>query len=359
MRLLMRCLSGLAIWAVSLVATALPCSGSAPPVRPTNLLSGAARSRHTVVRRWRLARGAAFDYPAGTRLLLYNSGEARLMTVNGQGGRGNGAVSPDGKWLLFAPTQYDEALFAPLTGGRVLLKHCGPVTTGPHDVGYWGDSVWMPTGERWVRVFRSFEGIRAVVQSLRVPQKRHVVPLGIPAGTYKTWGDLRCDLVGALDSGHLLALAGVAADEYGRGPTRVHLFSFSVAGGSADVRPYDVLLPSRTDVTQVALSPAGDRLAWLVAGVTALPGAPFPARYPRYLMVSRVDGTRPRVVGWFPTVALASAKAAGPQSSGPRSTAPPDVGPQSLMWLADGRRVRFLFEHSLWTVNTGVSRTGP
>lgn len=304
--------------------------GARRPAPRVDLLSWAVPTPVQTVRRWTFRR-MTHGFPPGTQLVLYNTGRARLQTPNHQIIEVAAAASPDRKWLLCWVSDDDETLFASLTGARLFTRHAGAGQAAAHDIGYWGDAAWMPDNDRWVRVFRSSRGSRVVVGRVSAPRWRRVVPLGIPAGTRRSWGDLQCDLLGAVGRDQVLALTGVESDPYHSAPTRVHLFTFSVTGGRADVRPYEVSLPNRTDVMRVVLSRRGDRLAWMIARLEVPSAASYPVQVPECLMVSRRQGTGQRVVGAF-------------------GLAPVALGPQTpdLTWLPDNKRVGFRFGHTLW-----------
>ena len=121
------------------------------------------------------------------------------------------------------------------------------------------------------------------------------------------------------------------------------LFEVDVCGRQP-VKMHVVPLPFTAEVGDSAVSPTGDRIAFLLS--TQHPPTGSTAIVSRFthsrtgptvsLCVSRLDGTRPRSLG--------SEELRVDRENGPEA----EIG--QLRWLPDGKRLSFVFRDTLWTI---------
>src|SRR5262249_34844636 len=111
---------------------------------------------------------------------------------------------------------------------------------------------------------------------------------------------------------------------------------FALEGTSATARHFDVRVPRGVEVREVAVSPGGDRLAWLLGGRPSSSTRP-PVDYS--LWISGLDGSGLRELG---RTRLKSEKSSSKR--GERV----DDRPWGLRWVPDGRQVSFLYGDGLF-----------
>lgn len=335
MRYMSKNLFRLIFWlALAASASAGPLAGCARPTNsPVDILSRATRTPVTVAHHW-ILRQRTFGFPPGTELTLYNSGLTRVRLSDGAGLTSTGTISPDGKWFMFSPFDYDDTLFASMTGAQTFSRHSAQNRNEQSGGEGWHHSVWMPDSDHWARMYRGYNKITVVIRSLRNPSYRHVVPLGRPQGIVDSWDGLTFDLLGALDNARILALAGTYP--YGAPVTHAHLCAFTVTGPHPHMHPYEVLLPARSgDNLEAALSPTGGKLAWLLS---TQPGGSSHQGDIVTLVVCQADGTGMVTVG---EMKLGQADR---------------EWPHALSWLPDSKHVQFVYRGSLWVVPIETSK---
>ena len=122
---------------------------------------------------------------------------------------------------------------------------------------------------------------------------------------------------------------GIAA-LWGGLDSSVRLFRFDVRADNPTPDGFVIHPPNGTNALQIALSPSGDHLGWVLHAGTN--------RRLDEFWVSRLDGTDMRKVGEV------SYKAFFPMED--------EHHPEGLAWTPDGRRLSFIYKGSLCTVGT-------
>ncbi len=128
------------------------------------------------------------------------------------------------------------------------------------------------------------------------------------------------------------------------------LYSVKVIDGKPVVAKQPIRLPEGVEVGDVALSPDGARLAWLVYRTYASPGFMF-------WLAERIPAIRPEVK-WFADFAVSRLGGSDWRRIGTLEYHPPmrsgispvtcDYCPDLLMWRPDGRCVSFDYKGAIW-----------
>ncbi|HZO87812.1 MAG TPA: hypothetical protein VFB38_05690 [Chthonomonadaceae bacterium] len=277
-------------------------------------------------------------------------------------------LSPDGHWLVgwepeIAHDTNGEAAVEKGTMKAAFLDGSRVIKRIPSPEDKWSSGsvnpLWLPDSRHWVVLLAGQQGLYAMVESLNVPGILQKVPIGYPQGITGMSAFLGSRLLGSTGPDRILATPFYAAPSVSKGPQRrISFYEFSIRPGAGikDVRQYTVTLPKgpaphNRDVAlrageEVALSPQGDRLAWLLHlrqepdRMTRFLSRwiPWLRRAPKGAMVlrtSRLDGNDIQDVGYMQIQ--------------------PDeflrwFQPYRLQWLPGGKRLSFLYKDAVWTV---------
>jgi hypothetical protein len=196
------------------------------------------------------------------------------------------------------------------------------------------NALWLPGSRSWVQLMAGKKSLYAVVQSLDAAAPVRKIPIGYPRWTFTNWDVIASDLLGFTGADRMLALPGGAQGQRHEGRAKAPFHEFSLRSPRSNLREYTIPLPEGLEFgEEVALSPGGDRLAWLLyVGTRGPEGVPGDAQGVQ-LAVSRPDGREMRVIGTLP-------KEAEDQYYRHRQ----------LAWLPDGKRVSFYHGASRWSV---------
>lgn len=269
-------------------------------------------------------------------------------------------ISANGKWLLRygREARHHSYLATTLDDSRSIQHR---IAIQDVSILIASNPLWMSDSRRWVQVLSRDTGPPyAVVQSLDTPAIVHKIPFSAyPKGTIGYGDAIQPRLLGFVRPNRVLAAVGTGSPT-GWFPTkRVDLFEFDVGGKAANLREYTVWIVAGTwldagacsrSEEPIALSPHGDRLAWLVclieepsveqpSVVTKFLGKWFPSLRPAprhilQLRTSRLDGSGVHEIGRMEI---------------PNNTASTEL-PHNLSWLPDGKRLSFIYQQALWTV---------
>jgi len=348
--------------------------------------------------------------------------EASLAAVPafaGLGAMSDPQISPDGRWLLFRepagkPQRRYQRVAVTLDGsGRRVVWGRSEGERFPH----LGRALWLPSSDGWLWLEHRFLAGRPASMKLVAtrflladPEGAQTVELkGLPYGASKSAaGFLKDGRVLGLDTGTpgllftgfgsadfsvapalnavvaIVRPPGAAPAPAAPQPPELTLIAFD-ANGIAPPRRSKMRLPAGTVTGNVAVSPGGDRLAWIMETETYSPLAALARRFfPASglaaqspvrgigLYVSRVDGADLRPLGFFALPRLALPKqvvlarggngANNPAAQAARLQQLQAVQffdrrlrgnkdrPVALRWTPDGRRVSFVYKDALYAV---------
>ena len=233
--------------------------------------------------------------------------------------------SPDGKWLLLQ--QHDGFIVMPKDRSRTIKRKIS-------EKEFWAtcsNVLWMPDSRQWVCLMAGKKSIYAVVLSRQKKGILRKLPIGYPRGTITMWDLMGSRLLGFIKPNRVLALPLRDPPLNEGKPRKVPFYEFSTGEGKPQVREFLITLPKEAqEPREVALSPQGNQLAWLLYLAPSDEAKVNEVQ----LVVSRPDGTAMRVVGSF--------KIAG-------ATSFYDL-PRQLTWLPEGKRVSFVYKKVRWTV---------
>jgi len=234
------------------------------------------------------------------------------------------AMSPNGKWLLWSSLPF------PVPSGRkqwIASTLNGQQQTWPLDsdpgssVGFVPtDALWMPDSKHWVELVRRYKD-RAYSFPLA-----HEYELGksVPVRTVLVSGLADGLPVGVRQDG--IVVMHTSARNTGRPIQQLTLSLVGLKAATATVQILNVSIPVSSSVSDVTLSPKGDRLAWIVNKDRIPTGL-------HTLYVADADGGHARAVGSAAGVRL------GNRFSWPRG----------LRWLPDGKHVSFVYKNAIYT----------
>jgi hypothetical protein len=256
----------------------------------------------------------------------------------------DGCLSPDGRWLLWcdmimrrgAGGRY--AAFA-LDGSRMLTwTHADNSGNSiPPEAGY--PFAWMPDSRHWIELRVGQEVDPKSNRLVTIPGYLVIRSVDAPGVvSKKPLLSAGGDLLGITPQRLLLTLKPRNGGEHD-----AEVEEYDLNANAALVRHFPVRAPpnGKFSYHQVALSPQGDRLAWLVPIEKTPPGPPFLARFwamvgnrpstAETLWVTRLDGSEPHEVGYLPVK--------------------PDAPlPEDLRWLPGGSQLSFVYKGALYTV---------
>jgi hypothetical protein len=189
----------------------------------------------------------------------------------------------------------------------------------------------MPDSRSWVTLTGGEKSLYAVMQGLDTPEVQARTALGYPRGTV-VWPDLMgSTLLGCTGPRRVLATPNTDRSPRRGKPRSIPFYAFDVGAGPAHLVQYAVTLPEGRDAGEVALSPEGKRLAWLLHEVPEVHDAPGPLASVQ-VAVSGTDGTSMQVL------AILRRKEFGEERNAPRK----------LHWSPDGKEIRFSFAGFEW-----------
>ncbi|HLK57386.1 MAG TPA: hypothetical protein VKU00_12525 [Chthonomonadaceae bacterium] len=231
------------------------------------------------------------------------------------------ALSPDGKWLLWHSHAVPPMWIAATVDGAGERKwpDTGELLSNQMQ--------WLHDSRRWLTLYQSYQRKRyrfigAVIHSLEDAVADQPIRLGdVPDGM----------VLGITEVGDLL----IARYPYGERAPQVDFSACGMHPGVAVTRDYTVPLPTPLAVHGLALSPQGDRMAWLLGDMDnrLVAGAIVG------LWVSDLKGRDMREVDCVPVIEQAT--------EGERTHF--DL-PAELRWLPDGAHLSFLYRNALWVV---------
>jgi hypothetical protein len=236
-------------------------------------------------------------------------------------------LSPDGNWLFWPEDKSPHATWfvASLDGAR---RMSWSQPTGDA-VGEDPFFAWTPDSRRWVALVRREDRrhrfrLDAVIGSLNTPgslreiKNIHTLPDDIKSGIFSQHA-----LLGITSRNE-----AVAAIWDGGQDTHAVLFSFAIDAQHPSARDFGIRFPQGANARTLALSPKGDRLAWVFLFDDD--------RSEEELWVSGLDGTRMHKVG------VVSYKPLFPMAD--------ERHLEGLAWTQDGREISFIHTNALCTV---------
>ncbi len=256
-------------------------------------------------------------------------------------------LSPNGKWLLWhSPDSPNEPVswFAAnedcTTVERPVSGTPSEENPGP-DIGGQSAWAWMPGSDSWLSLIKGAGGLHALLYPLNPHLPVRTIKVTLPKEDVSIWGDDPPLLLGFTQEG--LALAAAWEQEY-TDATEVHLLSFRLPSGEAG-RKITVRLPKPAFIQQIALSPSGDRLAWLLWHDQT------PGRFQRFLH------------RWFSSVKLDSKQIIELWISRTDGSNMHEIGQQelpidsfnflSLHWTPNGKALSFYYKDALYAIPVG------
>lgn len=259
-------------------------------------------------------------------------------------------ISPDGQWALLQESKNGTQTWLATWMAVNLKTHrvrAAPVLTGMQTIEWCPRSVWSRDSRHWLLLTGDSTLPVVQVYSLAQPAKPTKLYLQpFPNREYEF-------LVGLTARGTMLAI------QWPLEKPLVHLYEFAIEGGvGADqdhkvpIHVTEIPLPPGADRSALygwALSPQGDRLAWMIVVKsmdTKLPDDPGHGE----LWVSNVDGSTMHLLGCLGTdyhrKGVPKELDYGPVAEDDADKALP----MQIRWLPDGKQLSFLYEKSLWTI---------
>jgi hypothetical protein len=229
-------------------------------------------------------------------------------------------LSPDGRCLLWL-SGHRTWIAAMLDGAReVRWRSQGRLP---------GHGFWLRDSRRWVELVSHYgKGgytiTRAVVHSVDDPLAAREIPTpGLEDGL----------VLGLTGEDRFLIRHGVAREDL----APVRFSEVALEGSTASLRPFDIHVPGGLSVSDVELSPGGDRLAWVLAKHGR--SRELPGMYS--LRVSSIHGEAVREIGR--TRGLVETARGGRKR-------PFYYWPQAIRWVPGEERLSFVFRGELFTV---------
>jgi hypothetical protein len=238
-------------------------------------------------------------------------------------------VSPDGHWILWpghAGADHHLAWIASTLDGRQQREW------PRRDIRYNHIFQWTQDSRHWVEIRdKTIENYGSEVRSAHVKRtcavihsvdtrNETVLPVNLPI---EVCGGLWC-----LASGQFIVTDG----------SKHHFYDFNATTHVA--REFSVTIPERTDVNDLALSPRGDRIAWVLTT----------------LQPTKPDNMLNAIHFLFrPTASYAYSLCESDGNGNHFHQLYPEVAqvdfPNYLHWTPDGKRIGFWYKKSLWTVS--------
>ncbi len=247
-------------------------------------------------------------------------------------------VSPNGQWLLYA-TLFAEDRYGQTTAGFRAARIDG---SGAFEWRAWDlydresqrRPVWLPDSSRWLELLPSRPG-KTFLHTLDADGPMRIKVEGAP---------LCSALIGVTPDYRLIAVSGAA--NQGLNTSTVELVDFGIHPNTEPTRTIRLKAPPGGTISELALSPRGDRLAWLIGIKHYPPGYRllsrwWPALAKRFhasegteLRISHLDGTHNAAVAF--------------QASDPRKLGHDAIW--GVQWRPDGKAVSFVSASQLYQV---------
>jgi len=238
-------------------------------------------------------------------------------------------ISPDGQWILWEG-DYDRQFG--FTG------YYGAKWDGSHrfHIPYYAVFYWMPDSRHFLEVNTydpaksdSNVPVQTLIRSVEMPQNRRtsshmLLPFSNDLQYYASQ-QLRF-----LPGNRLL---NIVSQEIPGSRDQYTLDEYQVDANPRRLHHWMPVLPNTVESTENAISPQGNRIAWVV-----IPSAENPPTQAA-LYISRMDGSDLQEVG---QLALPSFE----EGTGPSFTR----FPHELKWLPDGKHLSFIYQDVLYTV---------
>jgi hypothetical protein len=223
------------------------------------------------------------------------------------------AMSPDGKWLLWSNTAsrtHRQWVVATFEGQQQMWAQGIDPDSSTDDLG--GHGLWMPDGTRWVELVSRYKNRIYSIHYANVYQPGKPAPVS----TVRIRG-LRDGLpVGIRQNGALVMHTSL----HERGKPVQHI-------DTVTARKLSVPVPVSSDVSDVKLSPQGDRLAWILEQERS--GKRLYTVY-----IADADGAHARPVGSAEGITSRTGY----------------TWPRELQWLPDGKQVSFIYKNGVYTL---------
>jgi len=245
-------------------------------------------------------------------------------------------LSPDGQWFVWYSTNLLQALrdkAHKFNIGWTTAKLDGTGAefwTFPHNLSDSGPPVWERDNRHWLEVYESYvrkvaRFSNATIYDLSAPAIPREITMDSPEN----------GLVEGVDSDGSVLVVDLDF-RHDNIPPKIEQFDLS--GASATRKVFAVQPPvGYQSESDVALSPAGDKLAWIFNNKYDIVNADANGTY--ILCISDTDGSHMQVIG-----------------SMQGYLAPKTVNhqlyywPETLRWTPDGKHISFIFRNALYTV---------
>lgn len=240
-------------------------------------------------------------------------------------------LSPDGKWRLTQVGGGESACTArAVDGSRSIRRKLPPGQ-------FWTDNsnkIWLRDSRSWVGLMAGHKSLYAVVQSVDTPGAARSTPIGFPRWTRMFPDLMPTDLLGLVGEDRVLAKPHQDGWSRGGRPREVPFYEFSASSGAANLREYSVELPAGTDDGEVALSPDGRQVAWVLYVVPEDAQGNRGQLQAIQLAISNTDGSAMRILGTIPRE---------PRKAG-------RTGRLDPFWLPTGKHLGFFYDGQEWLV---------
>ena len=224
------------------------------------------------------------------------------------------ALSPNGKWFLWV-SGGQTWIVASLDGA--MQREWAEQNSIPSSY------CWLPDSERWVQLVSQYRRERYTL-------RKAIVRTAVRRSASKAT-EIRVDdglMLGVNYRGRIL----IHNRDQEQVSTETSLSEVSLVPGQP-IRRRLIGLPEPGEIWEVALSKAGDRLAWIVSVGEQV----FPREY--VLWVSGLDGKKFEEVGRMRGQC---------EQSATNSSETAYYWPQSLRWLPDGDEISFIFKEDIY-----------
>jgi hypothetical protein len=244
--------------------------------------------------------------------------------------------SPDGKWLLWDTYSFSTPpcfLVTAMDGSSVLRW---PKEPGERYNPYADELAWQQDSRAFVRLRYNRSGIGLWQEKIyRLDAPDQVRTITLPANR---WGGRQ---LGVTPDGRMLLCNWWTAP-----PKRAYIAALDINTPGNAPRLYALSAPKGTEcIFSLALSPKGNRMAWMISANQWPQGPAWLLRLKTWLglrfrrnilelWVSCIDGSNMRRIGVV-------------QDKPGRHTIPK---PETCAWSPDGRQIAFTYDFKLWTV---------
>ncbi len=228
-------------------------------------------------------------------------------------------LSSDRKWLLWLSR--DMTWIAATLDGKQQKKWHKQGILSSH-------GIWLRDSTRWVELVSYYQKKKYTIEK--------AVVRGIDSDEEKIFENLKVDdglIVGVTSSNHILIRYGVKENAL----NEAAMVSLDLGSSIATKRQFSAQLLRASHISDVAISDAGDRLAWILELGNR---RRFPKDYS--FCISGVKGEEMREFGRIRGKS---------EPSGISRNGKVYYWPQSIRWTPDGKRVSFVFKEELYVIN--------